>query len=181
MEIILTQAVPSLGKEGDVVRVARGYANNYLVPQGLAVPATPGSLKQLEQKRAVIARREAQARAEAQAFADKLNGKTVEIKAKAGAEGRLFGSVTARDIADAIKSQLRVEVDRRKIDLAEHIKEAGAREVSISVYPEVQATVTVNVVAEAPEAGELGSLEESPEAAGTEETPAPETEETGGE
>lgn len=172
MEVILRQAVPSLGKEGDVVRVAHGYANNYLIPRGMAVLATRGELKQLEQRRTAIERREAAARSEAQTVADRLSGKTIDISVKVGEEGRLFGSVTPKDIAAAIKEQLQMDVDRRNIDVSEHIKEAGSHEATIHVYPGVEAKITVNV------AGEAGTVPGEPGAEESE--PAP-TEETGGE
>jgi large subunit ribosomal protein L9 len=148
VEVILQEEVPALGREGDVVKVAPGYANNYLIPRGVAVMATRGNLKQLEQKRAGIEKRHAAAQAETQALADKFAGRSVTITARAGEEGRLYGSVTTADIAAAIQDNFGVEVDRRRIVPADPIKEAGEVTVKIRLQAEVEATLTVKVVAE---------------------------------
>lgn len=148
MQVILRTEVPSLGREGDIVKVAGGYGNNYLIPKGMAVIATPGNLKQLKQRRAVIAKREAVVRAEAQEQAAKLEGKSVTIPAKAGAEGRLYGSITMKDIAAAIEESLGVAVDKRRIEPSDPIKQAGDVMVRIKLYPEVEASVEIKVVPE---------------------------------
>jgi len=148
MKVILTQEVKGKGGEGDVVDVARGYAVNYLFPRGMAVEATQGNLKQLEARMHNIRRREEGRITDAQSMADALEGKTVTISAKVGEEGRLFGSVTSHMIEDAIDEQLDVDVDRRKIDVHGHIKEVGVHPVTVQIYRDIRAEVSVNVVAE---------------------------------
>ncbi len=148
MKVILTQELRGRGGEGDVIDVARGFAVNYLLPRNFAIQATPGNLKQLEQRKHNITKREEQRIGSAETFATSLDGKTVVIAAKVGEEGRLFGSVTAAMVHEAILEQLGVDVDRRKIETHGHIKMAGAHVVDISVYREIKVQVTVEVVAE---------------------------------
>lgn len=148
MKVILTQDVKGRGKEGDVIEVARGYAVNFLLPRKIATEATPGNLKQLEARMHNIKKREEGKRTDAEGLAAAINGKTVVIEAKAGEEGRLYGSVTSVMIGEAIAEQLGVEVDRRKLDIHSHIKTLGAHVVAVHVYYDVTADVTVKVVAE---------------------------------
>ncbi len=148
MKVILLSEVKGRGGEGDVIDVARGFANNYLLPQGIAILATPGNLKQLEMRRKNIAKREEVRIANAEALKAKLDSAKVKVDAKVGGEGVLFGSVTSQMIADAVKSQLDVEIDRKSVDLRTPIKTAGAHEVSISLYREIKATLSVYVGAE---------------------------------
>ncbi len=148
MKVILLDEVKGKGHEGDVVDVARGYAVNFLIPNKLAVQATSGNLKQLELRRANIAKREASRRNDAEAMAAAIGGKVVVVAARAGDEGRLFGSVTGPMIEDAILGQLDIEIDRRRIDVAGHIKTLGDHEVSVRLYTDVRADVTVRVVPE---------------------------------
>jgi large subunit ribosomal protein L9 len=152
MQVILQTEVPLLGREGDIVKVAGGYANNYLLPKGLAVTATPGNLKQLEQKRAAIAKREAIIRGEAEAQAALLEGKTLTMTVKAGAEGRLYGSITTKDIAVAIQEAHGLAIDRRRIEPSNPIKQTGDVALKIRLFPEVDASIIVKVVSDAPEA-----------------------------
>ncbi len=155
MKVILLQELKGKGGEGDVVDVAPGFANNYLMPQGIAILATKGNLKQLEMRKKNIAKREATRLADADKLKATLDGAAVKIDAKVGEEGQLFGSVTAAQIADAIKETLGVEVDRRRIEAGHAIKTAGEHEVEISIYREIKATlkllVGVDEVAEAEE------------------------------
>lgn len=151
MKIILTQELQGRGGEGDVIEVARGFAVNYLFPRGMAIQATSGNLKQLELRMHNIKNREEQRMAQAGGFSSQLDGKAVTVAVKVGEEGRLFGSVTSTMVAEAIVSQLGVEVDRRKIDIHGVIKELGAHTAEVAVYREVKALVTVNVVAEGAE------------------------------
>lgn len=148
MEVILTQEVAKLGKPGDCVKVNRGYANNYLIPKGLAVLATPANLKQWEERKANLAKKEALIKAQMEEVAAQLNGKTVLIKAKAGKESRLFGSVTALDVVKAIKEQLKLDIDKRKLELPEPIKEAGHYSLNLKLHPEVKAVVKLEVQAQ---------------------------------
>ena len=148
MKVILTQELKGRGGEGDIVEVAHGFAVNYLLPRGIAIEATPGNVKQLEQRMHNIKKREASRIDDATGFKSALEGKTVTIAMKVGEEGRLFGSVTAPMISEAIAEQLGVEVDRRKIETHGHIKEMGEHTVDIAVYREIKAELTINVVAE---------------------------------
>lgn len=133
MKVILLTELKGKGGEGDVVDVADGFANNYLFPQKIAVPATKGNLKQLEQRKHNIATREETRLADAQKLKDQLEALTVQVEARVGEEGVLFGSVTAHMIADALKEAHGIEIDRRRIDLKNPIKVAGEHEVVVSI------------------------------------------------
>ena len=148
MKIILLEELPGRGGEGDVIDVARGYANNYLLPKGIAILATKGNLKQLEQRRKNIAKREEVRVSNAEQLKATLENGMLMVAAKVGDEGQLFGSVTAQMIADAIAAQKGVEVDRRRIDVRQAIKVVGEHTVEISLYREIKANVTLNVVDE---------------------------------
>ena len=147
MEVILREDVKSLGKAGEMVRVKPGYARNYLLPHGLAFEATEGNKKRIAgEARARGARNQAE-RAEADRAAAELSGVTVTLTGKAGEEGKLFGSITAQDIAEALAAQGH-PVDRRRIELEHPIKTLGSHTVGVRVHPEVHAEVRVSVVAE---------------------------------
>jgi len=148
MKVILTAEVKGKGHEGDVVEVARGYAVNYLLPRKMAVAATPGNITQLGARMSNIQKRNDARRAEAEGVAASLNGKTVVIEAKAGDEGKLFGSVTTLMIEEAVAAQLGQDVDHRRIDLAGSIKTIGDHPVVTSVFGEVKAEFVVRVVRE---------------------------------
>ncbi|MDR3305805.1 MAG: 50S ribosomal protein L9 [Clostridiales Family XIII bacterium] len=154
MKLILLEDVVGAGKAGDVVEVATGYARNKLLPSGLALEASKANMNTLEHRRAKIAAKKAADRETAQALADQLSGREVSFVAKAGEAGKLFGSVTAQDIAAAVAEKHGFEIDKRKLDLDSPIKEIGTHEVSIKIYPEVAAVIKVIVEAEggAPEA-----------------------------
>jgi len=143
VKILLRADVDNVGKKGDIVEVADGYARNYLVPRGLALRATPGLRDQAEAMRRNREARERRDREAAEAVAARFTGRIIAIKARAGGEGRLFGSVTAVDIADAVLAQTGAELDRRRIDLDEPIKELGPAEVSVRLHPEVVATISL--------------------------------------
>jgi large subunit ribosomal protein L9 len=147
MKVVLRDDVENLGRKGDVVDVADGYARNFLVPRGLAIKATRGVIAQAEAMRRSREAREAREREAAEAQAAVLRGARLEISARAGEGGKLFGSVTAADIADALRAQKGVEVDRRKIGLDEPVKELGEVEVVVKLHTEVEASLTVAVVA----------------------------------
>ncbi len=147
MRIVLRDDVDNLGKKGDLVDVADGYARNYLVPRGLALKASSGSQKQADAMRRNREARDRRERENAEALAAQFTGRTISIKARAGGEGRLFGSVTASDIAEAVQSQTGAEIDRRKLALDEPLKELGAADVQIRLHPDVVATVHVEVEA----------------------------------
>ena len=148
MKVILLEELPGRGGEGDVIDVARGYANNYLLPKGIAILATKGNLKQLEQRRKNIAKREEVRIANAEQMKAALENGALKIKAKVGDEGQLFGSVTAQMIATAIAEQKELEVDRRRIDVRQAIKTVGEHVVEISLYRDIKANVTLDVVDE---------------------------------
>ena len=145
MKILLRADVDNVGKKGDIVEVADGYARNYLVPRGLALRATPGLRDQAEAMRRNREARERRDREAAEAVAAQFAGRIIAIKARAGGEGRLFGSVTAVDIAEAVLAQTGAELDRRRIDLDEPIKELGPAEVTVRLHPEVVATISLVV------------------------------------
>ena len=169
MKVILLEELPGKGGEGDVVEVARGFANNYLLRRGIAVLATKGNLKQLEQRRNNIAKREEVRISDAQALKAKLESQVLTVKAKVGDEGILFGSVTAQMIADAVKEALDVEIDRRRIDVRKAIKVVGEHAVEVSLYRDIKAALKLNVVDEAaPEPVEEAAEEPAEEAAAEE-------------
>ena len=139
MKVILTDELRGKGGEGDIVEVAQGYAENFLFPNKMALPATPGNIKQLEERRHNIEKREAERVAAAEAL------KAAIDDAKIGEEGQLFGSVTPAQIAEAIKAELGVEVDRKRVGRGNAIKTSGKHEVEVNFYREISATVTVLV------------------------------------
>jgi len=147
MKIILQKEVDKLGATGDIVQVADGYARNYLIPRGLAAPATKGAVQHSERLKAGHEERLRRAKSEAEALAARLGKAPIRIAAQAGDEGRLFGSITAQDVADHLSRSLEESVDRRRVHLDEPIRSLGAHEVKIHLHPEVDATVTVDVVA----------------------------------
>jgi len=132
MRIILREEVPNLGKGGDVVTVKPGYGRNYLLPHGLALPATERNVKQLEHQKKIISARNAKLHKDAQAVADKLSSLTVQIKRQAGEGGKLFGSVSTRDIEEAVRT-LGVTLDRRKIVIEHPIKSLGEYTVDVKL------------------------------------------------
>ncbi len=144
IEVILRDDVKSLGKAGELVRVRPGYARNYLLPQGLAYEATEGNRKRIAAETRARAARLAAEKDGAEALAARLNAVTLALAGNAGEEGKLFGSITASDIATALKAQ-GFEVDRRRIDLDHPIKSLGEHVVPIRLHPEVEANVRVTV------------------------------------
>jgi large subunit ribosomal protein L9 len=143
MDVLLLEDVSQLGQAGDIKRVADGYARNYLFPRGLAVLATPGAISKAEVQRQARARREVQALSEAQALAQALDGMTVTFQARAGDTDRLYGSITNANIAEALSEKIGQEVDRRKIEMEEPLKELGTHAVTIRPGHEAEAKVTV--------------------------------------
>ncbi len=147
MKVILASDVDKIGRKGDVVRVADGYARNYLVPKGLALLATKGTLRQAEDMQRSRAEKEEKERAEAAARIDKLQAAPVYISARAGDDGRLFGSVTKSDVARGIEDQLGEAIDRHDIRLDDPIRTLGTHHVEVHLHEDVNATVNVEVVA----------------------------------
>ncbi len=146
MKVILLEDVKKLGKKGDLVNVADGYARNYLFPRNLAEEATSGSIKQLKQEKTALERKKQKEIETAKQIAEKLSQTSVTLKVKAGDKGKLFGSVTTKDISDALKKQHKVEIDKRKIEISEPIKSLGSYVVDIKLAPEVQTQVTVKII-----------------------------------
>src|SRR5579885_224140 len=160
VEIILREDVPNLGKIGDVVRVRPGYARNYLLPRGLAVEASRGNLRQLEHQKRMIAAKAERERKAAEAAAARLEGLTLRVRARAGEEGRLFGSVTNLDV-ERLLAEHGHGVDRRRIARGEPIKQLGTDPIVVHVGRGVQATV--QLVVEAPEEGGAGAADARPQ------------------
>ena len=147
MKIILADDVDPLGHKGDLVSVADGYARNFLIPKGLAITATKGALKQAEMMQRARLEREEKAKAGAAAKVSVLAASPVYISARAGEGGRLFGSVTKSDVARGILDQLGEDVDRHKVLLEEPIRSLGSHQVEVRLHEEVNALVTVEVIA----------------------------------
>lgn len=176
MKVILLQELKGKGGEGDVVDVAAGFANNYLLRQNLAVPATKGNLKQLEQRKHNIAKREETRIADAEKLKATLDGARIKVIAQVGEEGQLFGSITNQMIADAIKESTGAEVDKRRVELSHAIKTAGEHEVTISIYRSIKTTITLVVGGSEEELADAPAEAEEAPAAEAEETATEETE-----
>ena len=144
MKVILKQDVKSLGKKGDLVNASDGYARNFLFPKGLAIEANASAMNDINNKESAKKFHKAEEIKAAQQTADKLSGKTFKLTAKAGANGKLFGSVTSKDVAKEIKSELNIDVDKRKI-VMEDVKAFGTVEAEIKVYQGISAKVFVQV------------------------------------
>ena len=172
MKVILLGELRGKGGEGDVVDVAQGYAENYLFPNKVALPATPGNIKQLEERRHNIEKREAERISNAEATKAAIDGKSVTVDAKIGDEGQPFGSVTPAQIAAAIKEQLGVEVDHKRIGRGNAIKTSGKHAVEVNFYREISAVVNVLVGVVEEEAAEEAeeSVEDAEVEAVSEET-----------
>ncbi|MFQ9893257.1 MAG: 50S ribosomal protein L9 [Emergencia sp.] len=145
MIVILNKDVKGTGKAGEVVKVSDGYARNMLLPKGLATEATDGNIRSLEKQKELMAQKKAEEKAAAQELAEKMKEMKVVIKTKSGEGGRLFGSITSKDIADAAKSQFGLTIDKKKIQLNSPIKNMGTFEVEVKLYPEVAGRLTVQV------------------------------------
>ncbi|HEY2174762.1 MAG TPA: 50S ribosomal protein L9 [Mycobacteriales bacterium] len=147
MKLILTQEVTGVGAPGDIVDVADGYGRNYLVPRGFAISWTKGGEKQIAQIKRARDVREVRDLGHAKEIKGQLEALSVKLPAKAGDGGRLFGSVTAADIASAVKAAGGPDIDRRRIELSGHIKSTGTHAITVKIHPEVVASVSVEVVA----------------------------------
>ena len=145
MEVILRQAVENLGKPGDLVAVKSGYARNYLIPRGFALPATEGNKKRIEQQKARLEAAEGERRDAAQQVADRLEQVSLTFSARVGEEEKLFGSVTAADIAQQLQSQ-GFDIEKRQIDLHDPIKSLGVYRVPVKLHADVKAEVKVWVI-----------------------------------
>lgn len=148
MKVILLKDIKGTGKKGDIINASDGHARNYLIPRGLAKEATDGSVKELEHQNAAKAKRAAEELAEAKALAADIEKIIVTFKTKAGEGGRLFGSITNKDIADVLKTKHNLDIDKKKIALDQPIRTLGATMVTIKVYPKVSAQMQVLVTEE---------------------------------
>ena len=148
MNVILLKDVKGTGKAGDIVKVSDGYARNMLIPRGLAKEATQGNIRSLEKLKAVQAEKDAEAKAKAEALAEQLKSEVIVIKSKGGEGGRLFGSITNKDIEDAVTAQIGVKIDKKKIQMDSPIKTVGEHEVTAKLYAGVPATIRVKVETE---------------------------------
>ena len=146
MKVILRSDVPNVGRKGDVLDVSDGFARNFLVPKGLALRATDGALAQAEGMRRARAVKEQRDRDDAEEVARRLTPAVIRIAARAGSEGRLFGSVTAADVVDAVQTQTGVTIDRRRLHLDDPIKSLGTHEVALRLHSDVEVRLQVEVV-----------------------------------
>jgi large subunit ribosomal protein L9 len=163
MKVVLRQDVPKLGEAGTVREVSNGYARNFLIPQGLAVVATPGEIKTAEHNLEVKGRKVARMEAQLQALADRINGQRLEFTARAGEQGRLYGSITAGDIAEKLSGIVGEEIDRRKVVLDDQLRTAGEHTVAVHLVGRLRPAITV-VVTGVDEAGNPVTFEAAVEA-----------------
>jgi large subunit ribosomal protein L9 len=145
MKVILIKDVPGYGTFGDIVNVKDGFANNYLIPRGLALPATEGNIKHVQDVLKQKKRKLEREKAKAKEIAEKIDGLVIEIARPVGVTGKLYGAVTVSEIADKIKELTGVEVDKKKIMLKSPIKNVGRYNLTVKLHPEVSATITVDV------------------------------------
>ena len=148
MKVLLTETVDNLGSAGEVKKVADGYARNFLIPKGLAVPVTAGALKQAELRRQAETRRQQRAKVEAESLARTLSQVTLTFQVKAGEKGKLYGSITSADIAEAFERETGQAIDKRKVELEEPIRELGSYYVPIKLLPDLVPRITVIVEGE---------------------------------
>lgn len=146
MKVILLQDIKGTGKKGDVINASDGHARNYLIPRGLAKEATDGNVKELEHQNASKVKREEDALAAAKKLAEDISKLEITFKTKAGEGGRLFGSITNKDISDLIKTKHKLDIDKKKIVLDQPIRTLGTTNVTIKVYPKVTAQIKVHVI-----------------------------------
>lgn len=147
MKVILLQDVKAQGKKGDLINVSDGYARNFLFPRKLAMEADAGKLTDLKNKESARLHRIEEEKAEAKKLAEKLDGMLVKVKMSSGADGKLYGAVTAKDVSEALKTQFDIEIDKRKIEVAEPIKAYGSYDLPVKLYTEVAGTIHLLVMA----------------------------------
>lgn len=148
MKVIFIKDVKGQGKKGQIKEVSEGYASNFLLPRGMARPATEGNMKTLENQTAAELRRKEQEKEEAQKLGEKLSELALTLKAKAGEGGRLFGAITSKQIAEALTKQNGITIDKRKIELDEPIRHLGTTQVQVKLHTEVKAVLKVQVTEE---------------------------------
>lgn len=169
MKVILTKDVEKIGSFGEVLIVKDGYAKNFLIPSGIAIMATPGNLKQIDLVKKSRVKVEAKSIKEANEIAEQLNGLKLIFKVKSSSEGKMYGSITNKDIADKILSFKKIEVDRKKIELEDTIKEIGNYDIDIKLYKDVKCTVNIVIEPDKKQAEAETEQEEEPAVS---ETPA---------
>jgi len=145
LKVILTKDIDKLGSFGDVVSVKDGYAKNFLIPNGVAILATPGNVKQTEILKKSRIKAEAKSIKEANEIAEQLNGTKLIFKVKASPEGKLYGSITNKDIAEKILSFKKIEIDRKKIEIEDSLKEIGSYDLEIKLYKDIKCNITVSI------------------------------------
>ena len=148
MIVILNKDVKGTGKAGDVVKVSDGYARNMLIPRGLATEATQGNIRHLEKQKAIAAEKKAEEKAQAQQQAEKMQKASVLIKTKAGEGGKIFGSITSKDISEALREQHGIDIDKKKFQMDAPLKQTGETGVDIKLYQDIIARLTVIIEAE---------------------------------
>ena len=146
MKVVLLKDVKNIGKRDEIVTVSDGYARNFLFPQRLAAEATAGTMKEISKKRAAQDAREAEMLAEAKDKAAALKDKVITLEVKCGEKGRLYGSVTAAEVAEALEKQHGIQVDRRKLDIGDPIREVGVREITVWLYSGITTPMKLNVI-----------------------------------
>jgi large subunit ribosomal protein L9 len=146
MKVIFLKDVKGQGKKGEIKDVSEGYAVNFLFKQNLAAPATEGSVKALEQQKKAEERRKEQEKADAQELGKRLGELTVQIKAKSGQDGRLFGAISNKQVAEELEKQHKVVLDKRKVEMKDPIRSLGVTEVTVKLHPQVTAKLRVHVV-----------------------------------
>jgi large subunit ribosomal protein L9 len=147
MKVIFLQDVKGQGKKGEMKEVSEGYARNFLIPRGLVKPATAGNMKQLEQQKQSEEKRKQKEKEQAEQLAEKLAALTLVIRSKSGEGGRLFGSITSKQIAEELEKQ-NIQIDKRKIQLDDPIRSLGVTQVPVKLHPDVKATLKVQVIEE---------------------------------
>ena len=148
MIVILNKDVKGTGKAGDVVKVSDGYARNMLIPRGLATEATQGNIRHLEKQKAIAAEKKAEEKAQAQQQAEKIQTASVLIKTTAGEGGKIFGSITSKDISEALREQHGIDIDKKKFQMDAPLKQTGETGVDIKLYQDIIARLTVIIEAE---------------------------------
>jgi len=148
MKVILLKDVKGLGKAGELVNTKDGYARNFLFPKKLAIEATDANLKKWEEEMAKKKQKQQEEYEEAVKLKEKIESISIQLKSKSGEGGKLFGSITSKDVAQALKAQHNIDIDKKKIEMKNNIKSLGTTTVEVKVYPEVTATLKVNVVEE---------------------------------
>ncbi len=162
-EVILTANIPSLGAEADIVKVRRGYARNFLIPQGKALEVTPSSLRKINTLKAKRAEREGREVTAAEELAGKINKLNLKFTLETGETGKAFGSITSKDIHDRLVKELNgIELPKHAVDLDKAIKESGEHEVPVKVHPDVTAKLRINVISPKPVSTEAEGDEEAP-------------------